>query len=559
MRDDDMLPQTPPDVIDALGFDPRDIDEAAEIAAAMTPGSTPNVCGWPRQKALASRKTVESVASEEWALVLESGGELWDESKVKRDSEGQFSEKEGGETLRPSNPPDTRSEWRVTTMDWAKRVQAELPKKLQGILEEYAGKAYSEAEIGKQMDVINPTWSVTETFQVANKINVARTVGARLEKRPEVSNKAFNDFASDLEARGLAKSRHPTKTAAENAVDIVLGIWSDSSSDGRSDSQALQEAVAEVMGVTGNYDPIGNATPTPIPTEIVFLRQDLDRDRDALENSTETNSERDQLREKIAAQEQQLADMEREFFGGCRKAIQDDRDEILAKHGPVLRAIAQEIYANTQEALKAMGVDELVLFRGMAIEPESPLLQVGKVVQSGTGTIYRETYPYRVARYVPLRMQPISSFSASLRTASSFTFGERGQAHAIVAVRVPREKVFSTCISGMGCLAEAEVVVLHHDEARGSVVMSEYDDMNFDKARRLADMDTFWGLLRDAEKPPEQAVAAESAAEPVDDFVLDLDATDANADWIGRGADRLDWKDVFGADVATPTDAPLIL
>ena len=73
MRDDELLPQTPLDVIDALGFDPRDIDEAAESAAAMTPGGTPNVCSWPRQKALASRKTVESVASDEWALVLEIG------------------------------------------------------------------------------------------------------------------------------------------------------------------------------------------------------------------------------------------------------------------------------------------------------------------------------------------------------------------------------------------------------------------------------------------------------------------------------------------------------
>ena len=557
MRDDELLPQTPPDVIAALGFDPCEIDDAAETACAITPGSAPNATMWSRSKGLA-RRVSESVPSAEWALVLESS-EPWDESKVKRDGEGQFAEKGGGESLRPSNPPDTRAEWRATTMGWAKRLQAELPKKLQGILEEYAGKTYSAQEIAKQMDVINPTWSVTETFQIANKINVARTVGARLEKRQEVSSMALNAFARDLEDRGLAKSKHPTKTAAENAVDVVLGIWSDSSSDGRPDSQALQAAVADVMGVTGHYDPIGNAMPYPIPTEIVFLRQDLDNDRDALENSAETDAERERLRAKIAAQEQQLAEQERTFFSGYRQSIQADRDEILAKHGPVLRAIAQEIYANTQDELKSLGVDELVLFRGMALEPESPLLQVGEEVQSGTGSIYRETYPYRVARSVPLRMQPISSFSASLRTAGAFMFGERGQSHAVIAVRVPRERIFSTCISGMGCLAEAEVIVLHHDEARGSVVMSEYDDINRDKARRLGDPDTFWGLLRNAETPPPNPVAAESAAEPGDDFVLDLDATDANADWIGRGADRLDWKDVLGADVAPPPDEPLII
>lgn len=97
MRDDELLPQTPAEVLDALGFDPQEIDDAAESAAAMTPGSTPSVCSWPRQKSLARRKTVESVASDEWALVLESGSELWDESKVKRDGEGQFAEKDGGE------------------------------------------------------------------------------------------------------------------------------------------------------------------------------------------------------------------------------------------------------------------------------------------------------------------------------------------------------------------------------------------------------------------------------------------------------------------------------
>lgn len=83
--------------------------------------------------------------------------------------------------------------------------------------------------------------------------------------------------------------------------------------------------------------------------------------------------------------------------------------------------------------------------------------------------------------------------------------------------------------------------------------------MNFDKSRRLSDMDTFWGLLRDAETPPEKTVAAESAAEPSDGFVLDLDATDSNADWIGRGADRLDWKDVLGSDAAPLNNDPLIL
>lgn len=75
MSDAELLPQTPQDVIDALGFDPKDIDEAVECGAgAMTPGNTPNLTNWPTNKSLASWRITETVAAGEWAVVLESNG-----------------------------------------------------------------------------------------------------------------------------------------------------------------------------------------------------------------------------------------------------------------------------------------------------------------------------------------------------------------------------------------------------------------------------------------------------------------------------------------------------
>lgn len=624
LRDDELLPQTPQEVIDALGFDPRDLDEAQESAIGIMPGNVPNLTGWPRQRSMlgesnwvarglsgdrrptcgpaaagrrseaaahpvglgarplgaagrqvggadhpgplsrdgdhvrdsASPQTLgrvqETVAAAEWAVVLEGDAD-WDPDEHPRETSGtgRFADKGSGQTdtgakeaagsdagKPPSaSSPVSREQWFGTTLQFAKRLKDDWPQKLRPILEEYAGRKYDDETLGRMMDVLGPGWRVDSTLQVANKINVVREIGARIDRRTDISPQAVREFAAELESRGLAQSRRPTKITAEYAADIVLGIWSSSSSDGNPASQALQAAVAEVIGVEGFYDPIGNATETVSVDVLDSLRKSIAHDKQDLEEYLRMNmlsaDGEAQMRAQIAANEAHLADWEQQRSRENPTELSRERDEILAKHGPVLRAIVQEIYQNTQEQLKAMGVEELVLFRGMALDADDPLLANGELVESDTA-FYSEQYRYRVAREVPLRMQPISSFSASLRTAGSFTFGERGQHHALVAVTVPREKIFATCVTGIGCLAEAEVVVLHHDQMRGSVVMVEPDEMNSDKARRLGDPSTVWGLLnRASQERPESHGVAESEADTWE-FVLDLDADQRNADWIDR-------------------------
>lgn len=55
-------------------------------------------------------------------------------------------------------------------------------------------------------------------------------------------------------------------------------------------------------------------------------------------------------------------------------------------------------------------------------------------------------------------MQPASSFSSDYDSAKRFA--DRFPTGEIIAIKVPRERIFSTAITGCGCLLESEVVVL---------------------------------------------------------------------------------------------------
>lgn len=105
-------------------------------------------------------------------------------------------------------------------------------------------------------------------------------------------------------------------------------------------------------------------------------------------------------------------------------------------------------YHETQNHLKELGVTHVYAARGM----KTPVTNHGKQVQ--------------------LKLQPISSFSVNHPTAHSFSGGK-----AIYYVKVPREQVLSTYVSGYGCANEHELVILSHPKTR-AIEMQAHSSMS---------------------------------------------------------------------------------
>lgn len=105
----------------------------------------------------------------------------------------------------------------------------------------------------------------------------------------------------------------------------------------------------------------------------------------------------------------------------------------------VVRAALRSQYNTTQAWLKANGIRNVTVFRGMTLPDDMK-------------------HRPAVDQFTSVRLQPASSFSASERTALSFTGGGTGS--VVVVARVPASKVLSTARTGWGCLPEREVVLL---------------------------------------------------------------------------------------------------
>jgi len=95
-------------------------------------------------------------------------------------------------------------------------------------------------------------------------------------------------------------------------------------------------------------------------------------------------------------------------------------------------------YDHTQADLKARGIKELCLYRGMN-EPAPAAPEA-----------------------VGVTLQPASSFTTNPRVANAFS----SQGNSIFMVRVPASQVLGSFLTGFGCTHEEEFVVLAHDKVK---------------------------------------------------------------------------------------------
>lgn len=172
----------------------------------------------------------------------------------------------------------------------------------------------------------------------------------------------------------------------------------------------------------------------------------------------------------------------------ARKVAADNEDahDILAKHGKVLDAVNRAIYENTQEKLEAAGVDGLVLYRGMKWNTSEKVPDVFFAIQE-KGKIHTGiSDPSRghggIIKYddiSDLQLNPISSFATTPAVAVTFASSNYG---AVAGTYVPRKEIFSTALTGVGCLSESEAVVFHRDDRPYRMVIFQPGaKLNFDK------------------------------------------------------------------------------
>jgi hypothetical protein len=135
--------------------------------------------------------------------------------------------------------------------------------------------------------------------------------------------------------------------------------------------------------------------------------------------------------------------------------IQEEAQAIHEKQGAFNRAFLRAMYENTQEELQDQGITELVLHRGMSWSTAEQ-----------TPAWVKEQRPWLAAPR-NLATQPMNSWAGSLDAAVPFSSGEH--AGALVAMRVPRERILSTARTGFGALPEFEFVVLGNGNDEGMV------------------------------------------------------------------------------------------
>jgi len=113
-------------------------------------------------------------------------------------------------------------------------------------------------------------------------------------------------------------------------------------------------------------------------------------------------------------------------------------DDRYAVHAAGLRAFLRAMYEATQARLAELGIERLMLWRGMA--PPARTAPFGRV---------------------PLDLRPLSSWTTELDVAAWYAC-DRGQARAgrVLLADVPRERVIGTPLSGFGEMPSHEIVLL---------------------------------------------------------------------------------------------------
>lgn len=280
----------------------------------------------------------------------------------------------------------------------------------------------------------------------AVKAHVAKNVSAKMleiAKESGLSNKEIEGkllaakkalsgafYGSDYDSR--SGSLH------EQVAAGFVDLWAETSGDGNSLANALQETVAKEFGVSDPY--------------------------------ISKPEEDDDLEPSVAA------------------AAATRKNEIKNAED-AMKWYVHAVYQNTQEEFKKMGVKSMRVYRGLTVSKRD-LTRAGVKPKNGE----------YVHGAVPLQQQPLSSYTSDLSIVGEFAFpddeygegtGGSGEIGAIVGAKIPVSQIFSTPLTGPGCWHEHEFVVLGNKKLHGKLAACSIEDPS--DAAYIDSPDKFWG------------------------------------------------------------------
>jgi hypothetical protein len=194
------------------------------------------------------------------------------------------------------------------------------------------------------------------------------------------------------------------KYTREEWISSLVGHWALTSNDGDEFSLAIQDTVAELFG----------------------LKKSLSWEK--------TNS--------LEGEVQETRDYQRTssvFSPATQKALE---------------AYVMAQYNATQQYLDAKGIKSLTVYRGMKFSDRDEMSQAGFTDLKEDSSTEDSTI---------VRQRPLSSWSLSSDEAASFAGYDNGRGNdtgVLIKTRVSATEIFSLPITGVGCLAEHEVVLL---------------------------------------------------------------------------------------------------
>jgi len=193
-------------------------------------------------------------------------------------------------------------------------------------------------------------------------------------------------------------------------------------------------------------------------------------------------------------------------------------NRLFEKHEDVMRAYTRATYENTQASLKKVGLqpdDDLLLYRGMT--GDNAGIQLGR---SGISKKNGKS----------VNLQAVSSFSTAHYVASNFSYDEDSDMGIVMGTRVKVSDVFSTAVTGSGCLVEGEFLVMGGKRKMDRVIAKEHD-------REDATDTDFWKGMKGIEVQTKEEDDEDDGVFPEE---LLPDEEDSNADWPKRTPDRFE-------------------
>lgn len=322
------------------------------------------------------------------------------------------------------------------------------------------------------------------SLRKATKGHVVR----EMAKLIDVSHDKINNLLLDPRTHTRADQDDFVNVAdpAERLVNEMLGQWAETSSDHSILARAIQQRTEKAFGIEGAFHYPDDPDTGLSNAQVDAYAEDH---KDVIDSYVHASYDHTQKTLKDAGVEEMV------LYRGMSLMIDESEKsptrftfekmrqpgQMHGEKRELFQLTEDEMWQKAREHLGDAAVDE-VLKNPM---PGANLFaEVVSIAEQATGATMTggQSRDFKVKpRWdinEELQLQPLSSFSHEYKAAEIFA---RSGSHAqqvkgvIMAMKVPRERIFATAITGAGCLNEGEVIVLG---GKANAIMHTFNNLH---------------------------------------------------------------------------------